>query len=110
MEKDSLLLGHGLDQWEKYLVKEFRESPAKVMEGFVKESYSMTNAQHEREPREYAQKIIRLGKSTELSVFNQLLQIWNGLDVDFQLHVNKPTNDTKLSDFLRDLDDRKHSW
>ena len=110
MEKDSLLLGQGLDQWEKYLVKEFRESPAKAMEGLVKESYSMTDAQHEREPREYAQKIIRLGKSAELPVFNQLLQIWNGLDVDFQLHVNKPTNDTKLSDFLRDLDDRKHSW
>ena len=45
------------------------------MKEFVKKSYSMTNAQHEREFRKYAQKIIRLNKSIELSIFNQLLQI-----------------------------------
>ena len=80
------------------------------MKEFVKKSYNMTNAQHEREFKKYAQKIIRLNKSTELSIFNQLLQIWNELDIDFQLHVNKFINDIKLNDFLRDLNDKKHSW
>ena len=37
---------------------------------FVKKSYSMSNAQYEREFKEYAQKIIRLNKSTKLSIFN----------------------------------------
>ena len=110
MKKNFLLLNHDLNQWEKYLVKKFRKSSTKVMKELVKKSYSMTNAQHERESRKYAQKIIRLDKSTELSIFNQLLQIWNEFDVDFQLHVNKFINDIKLSDFLRDLNDRKHSW
>ena len=45
------------------------------MKKFVKKSYSMTNAQHEREHKKYTQKIIRLNKSIELSIFNQLLQI-----------------------------------
>ena len=45
------------------------------MKKLVKKSYNMTNAQHERESRKYAQKIIRLNKSIELSIFNQLLQI-----------------------------------
>ena len=45
------------------------------MKELVKKSYNMTNAQHERKFKEYAQKIIRLNKSAELSIFNQLLQI-----------------------------------
>ena len=110
MKKDFLLLNQNLNQWEKYLVKKFRESSTKIMKELVKKSYSMTNVQHERESKEYAQKIIWLDKSIELSIFNQLLQIWNELDIDFQLHVNKFINDIKLSDFLRDLNDKKHSW
>ena len=110
MKKDFLLLNQNLNQWEKYLVKKFRKTSTKIMKELVKKSYSMTNAQHERESKEYAQKIIRLDKSVELSIFNQLLQIWNELDIDFQLHVNKSINDIKLSDFLRDLNDKKHSW
>ena len=110
MKKNFLLLDHDLNQWEKYLVKKFRKSSTKIMKELVKESYNITNAQHEREFKKYAQKIIRLDKSIELSIFNQLLQIWNEFDVNFQLHVNKFINDIKLSDFLRDFNDRKHSW
>ena len=109
-EKRLLTLGDNLDEWEVALVTEFRESPAKVIEAFTTEHYTIQDTTRNKLPRDYAQSVIRLGKSAELPLYNQLLQIWNGLDVDFQLHVAKPTRDTKMGEFLRELDDKKDSW
>ena len=110
MEKRLLIMGNGIDEWAKALTTEFREQPAKAMELFSTEKYTMADAAKGKLPREYAQSVIRLGNSAELPAYNQLLQIWNGLDANFQLHVAKPTALTRISDFLHELDNKRDSW
>ena len=70
----------------------------------------MKNAKNRRFVREYAQNIIRLNKTAELFLWNQLLQIWNDLEIDFQLLIFKLTKNTRMSDFLRLLNDKKNAW
>ena len=106
-EQRLLILGDGLVEWETALVTEYKEPAAKAMKAFASRTYTMEDAENRRLVREYAQDIIRLGKAAELPLWNQLLQIWNGLEVDFQLLVPKPTKDTRMSDFLRLLNDKK---
>ena len=92
------------------LTTEFRVSHTVAMEAFSAEKYSMKDAANNRTPMDYAQTVIRLGKSAELPAFNQLLQIWNVLDIDFQGQIEKPTKETRISDFLHQLDNKKETW
>ena len=110
MKKRLLTMNIELTEWKNALMTEFRKSTFKTMKTFVTKRYTMQNAFNQRLSRDYAQFVIRLSKSIELSLFNQLLQIWNDFDSNFQLHVTKFTHVTKMSDFLRELDDKKNSW
>ena len=80
------------------------------MKKFVTKRYIMQNAINNRQSRDYAQIVIRLEKSTKLFLFNQLIQIWNDLDSNFQLHVKKFIRNTRINDFLHELNDKKNFW
>lgn len=109
-EKRLLTMGDNLNEWTTALTREFREKPARAMELFSAERYTMADAAQQRSPRDYAQNIISLGQSAELPLYNQMLQIWNGLDADFQFHVRQPSESTSLAAFLKELDDKKDTW
>ena len=80
------------------------------MKKFVTKRYIMQNAINNRQFHDYVQIVIRFEKSTKLFLFNQLIQIWNKLDSNFQLHVKKFTRNTWMSDFLHELNDKKIFW
>ena len=109
-EKRLLTMGDNLNEWTTALTREFREKPARAMELFSAERYTMADAAQQRSPRDYAQNIISLGQSAELPLYNQMLQIWNGLDADFQFHIRQPTDSTSLAAFLKELDDKLDIW
>jgi hypothetical protein len=79
------------------------------MTSLIKEKYIMKNARRRRKSREYAEVILKAAKSTELtSEINQIFLIYNEIDVKFQRDILMSKIDTKLNDFLTDLDDRKN--
>ena len=51
-----------------------------------------------------------MNNATELSIYNQFLQIWIDLNSDFQLHVSKSTREINLTDFIHELNNKKNSW
>ena len=70
----------------------------------------MNDARQMKKFKEYVQTIIRVDKFVELSIYNQMLQIWNELDINFKLHVQRSTSTINLNDFFKDLKKRKNFW
>ena len=110
IKKRLLTMNIELIEWENALMTEFRESTFKIMKTFVTNRYIMQDAFNQRLFRDYALFVIRLNKSIELSLFNQLLQIWNDFDSNFQLHVTKFIHVIRMSDFFHELNDKKNLW
>ena len=110
-EKRLAKLGNKLDEWERLLVDRFKAPSNVAIESLLKERYTLRDASSRREPREYAQKILRTSKDAGLTnVKNQLDMIYNGLDPELRRDVRRPRDSTKLNDFLEELDDFKHDW
>ena len=110
MKKRLLTMSIELIEWKNALMTEFRKSTFKIMKAFVTKRYIMQDVFSQRLSRDYVLFVIRLNKSIELSLFNQLLQIWNDFDSNFQLHVTKLIHVIRTSDFLHELNNKKNSW
>lgn len=79
----------------------------------LKEKYTLRDAANHREPRQYAQKILRSAKDVEMTVLQtQLDLIYNGIDTSLvkgDLKALKADLVT-LKNFLKQLDDCKDNW
>lgn len=78
----------------------------------MRERYTIRDAANRREPREYAQKLLRLARDADLSQLkNQLDLMYNGIELEVrQSDIRRPKDGTSLNDFLSDIDDVKHDW
>ena len=92
-----LIFDDDLTEWKIALIINFKKSTIKIMKNFVNRTYSMKNVESHRFIREYIQNIIRLNKIVELFFWNQLLQIWNDFEIDFQLFILKSIKNTRMS-------------
>ena len=103
--------GNDLGEWSSLLVSRFKQPSHVAIDAVLRERYTMHDAGNRREPREYAQKILRSAKDAGLiGVKNQLDIIYNGMDPELRRDLKKPRERTKLNDFLEELDDFKHDW
>lgn len=110
-EKRLTLYGEEIEEWSTLLLARFKQPRSTGMAVILKERYSMSDAARQREPREYAQTILRAAKTAELGdTADHLLVIWNGLELEFQRDIDEPTKQTSLNTFLQSLDKRKHQW
>lgn len=101
-----------LAEWTTLLLARFKEPSNVALESLMKEKYSIRNAADRREPREYANKIIRYAKDAGMvTVQNQLDAIYNGIDIDVRSgNLRRPKDGTTINDLLSDLDEFKHDW
>ena len=102
----------GIGEWITLLHSRFKEPAHVAMDSLTKEKYTIRDAANRREPREYAQKMLRLARDAGLSQLkNQLDFIFNGIDLEIRSSdIRRPRDDTTLSSFLADIDDVKHDW
>lgn len=64
----------------------FRSKPSNVaLQDLLKERYTIHDAANRREPREYAQKILRGAKDCRMDERNQLNSIYNGIDIEVRV-------------------------
>ena len=103
--------GEDTTEWDNLLLRRFKPARTIGMSVILKERYTLMDASKHREPREFAQTILRAAKTAELGDLpHQLLIIWNALDLDFQRDIPEPSATTSLNTFLESLDARKHQW
>ena len=102
--------GSNLDEWSAALIKRFKQPTNVALDNVLREKYTFKDAVNKREPREYANKILRSAKDAELSdVKNQLDIIYNGIDPELRLlRLTRPKG--SLDDFMSDLDEIKYDW
>lgn len=104
-------LGTKLDEWERMLITRFKQPTNVAIDQALRERYTLRDASNHREPREYAQKILRSAKDANLTtVGNHLDIIYNGLDSELRRDIRRPKADTTLEEFLGTLDDAKYDW
>ena len=109
-QKRLVKLGKGLEEWERSLLKKWRELPSTAMSIVTKERYTMDDSRRKREPFEFAQMLIRAAKSATMPVFSQIYLIYNGLELEFRRDLSKPTESTTIDVFLQELEDNKEIW
>ena len=101
-------LGNGIDMIVRLLLQRFKKPFNVVMNVMIHERYIMRDAVSRREPREYAQKIIRSAKDAGLDSIQNLLDIiYNGIDLDLRRDIKRPRN-PDLNAFLSELDESKY--
>ena len=110
-EKRITKLGENLDEWAALLVGRFKEPADVAIDAVLRERYTMRDATSRREPREFAQKILRSAKDAGMIlVKNQLDIIYNGIDLELRRDLKKPEEATTVNTFLSNLDDCKYAW
>jgi hypothetical protein len=76
----------------------------------LRERYTLTNAEKNRESRKYAQKIIKWVKFAKLtSSFNQLNIVYNEIDAELKRDLKKSFKNTTIDDYLQFLNDCKNN-
>lgn len=103
--------GAGIEEWERLLLKRFKQSLSMAMDMLANEKYTMEDACECREPREYSAKIIRAARDADMAAeLNIMSLIYNGFDVEFRRDLLIPSTSLALDTFLQTMDDRKHLW
>ena len=103
--------GDGVDEWDTLLAGRFKEPATIAIDAVLRERYTLRDASTRREPREYAQKILRSAKDAGMTlVKNQLDIIYNGIDLELRRDIKKPEGTTTVNSYLTSLDDCKHEW
>lgn len=76
----------------------------------MKEKYKFENAKNQKKVRKYALMILRVTKSTNFAVSDQIAMIWNDMNVEFQRNINRFNDSTMLDEFLNNLNKFKDIW
>ena len=108
VEKRIFIFNEKLNEWKLTLIKKYRKNAIKIMKKMIFNDYFEKNVRNQRESREYAQQLVRVNKSIRLSIYNQLLQIWNEFDVEFQHDIDESTIKIIMNSFIKQLNDRKN--
>lgn len=100
-----------IDEWVTLLVARFKQPSHLAIDSVLRERYTMTDASNRREPREYAQKILRAAKDAGMTLIkNQLDIIFNGIDLELRRDIKHPEEASTVNAYLTALDECKHTW
>jgi hypothetical protein len=106
-----LFYEENVNEWIQTLIARFKTQVTTTTINLLKERYTLTDAERNRESREYAQKVIRWIKSAKMiSSFNQLNIVYNEIDAELRRDLKKSFRNTTIDDYLQLLNDCKNIW
>jgi hypothetical protein len=111
VSKRILSYEENVDEWVQTLIARFKIQATTATINLLKERYTLTDAERNRESREYAQKIIRWIKSAKMiNSFNSLNIMYNEIDAELRRDLKKLCKNTTIDDYLQLLNDFKNIW
>jgi hypothetical protein len=103
-----LFYEENVDEWVQALIARFKTQATTTTANLLKKRYTLTNAERNRESREYAQKVIRWVKFAKMfSSFNQLNIVYNEINAELRRDLKKSSKNTTINDYLQLLNDYK---
>lgn len=110
LEKD-LLRDASLERWIGVLVRRFKLRTAQALDHLVKEKYSAYDARKGKHPRDYVQNMVRYSRAAGFKTpHTQILAAWNGLDDEFKITIDEPTEETSIRRFMDQIEAKSDIW
>ena len=111
MEREYIKEGHGVDRWERMLLRRFKKTQSSALKTLEAESYSLADVRSGRHTPSYVTTVIRAARDAGLGeVSAQLTWAWNKIDPDLRGFIRRPTSTTTVIEFVEELDNMKEVW
>jgi hypothetical protein len=100
-----------IHRW-KVAIRRRWDPPASVaLQNFMSTRYTLPMAMSGTSMIQYFSTKIRLAREAGFdNVYQQLLAVWNGLDIDIREHIPEPDEDTTMEKFRKSLEERERLW
>ena len=110
-EDSKRLLGYNPDEWYRLLHSRWKAPRSVSLSALLHEKYTLQDAAKRREPREYAQAMVKAAQNAEMGTTkDHILMVWQNLDMEFQRDIPEPGQEIDYNAFLESIDRRKHQW
>ena len=109
-QKRLVKLDDEVEKWIRILLKKFRQSSETAFVTVIREKFIIDDVRRRRKSVEYAQIIIRVAKSVEMSTYNQMYLIYNDLNIEFRRNISISNENINLNEFLQELNRKKEIW
>jgi len=98
-------------RWRLALKRRWDPPPSVALQNFMNTRFTMTMVQSGVSVVQYFSTKLRLAKEAGFdNVHQQLLAVWNGLDISIREHIDEPDEDTSIDRFRRKLEDKGRLW
>lgn len=104
--------GDGIKEWCNALEARFRQPPGQSLRQLEAVQYTISDAYNRKDPLDFVQKVVVHGMNSGMatSEYQQVLLIYNHLDVRLRMTLVEPKTSTTLSEFIDQINQRKHDW
>ena len=90
------------------LIKCFKKQAPVALQALATSRFTLADIRAGKSLRGFAQEMIRNARAAEMtSAYNQLLSVWNGLDVPLQMLIPLPDADMTLLQFFTEVDKKE---
>jgi hypothetical protein len=94
-----------LEQIAAALIRRFKEHVATAVTALAEEKFTLTEIRAGKNVRSFIQAMFWHAKAAEMSsTYNQLVAMWNGLDLPLRMQITMPTIATTTRKFMEELD------
>jgi hypothetical protein len=101
----------GVEQWTKALIQRFKDPPSTALSKLQLETYTMDDARNGKDVRSYIASVVRHAKAAEFEKpVQQLSHAWNNLAPELRVHIQRPTENTTLRQFMDVVLSKQDSW
>jgi hypothetical protein len=100
-----------IHRWKVALRRRWDPPASVALQNFMTTKYTIPMAVSGASMIQYFSTKLRLAREAGIiGVHQQLLAVWNGLDVDIREHIPEPDEDTTLERFRKSLEERERLW
>ena len=89
------------------MLKRWKKSTSSTINILKNTQYTINDARRKRESIKYALVIIKVAKTTYMSIFDQIILIYIDIDLELRRDLFKLTKDTTLNIYFQKLDNCK---
>lgn len=82
--------GENIEKREQTLLKRWEKLPSAVLVTIKNNQYAMDDVRRRRDPIEFALAIIKTVRTTNISVYNQIILIYTDIKLKFRRDLSKP--------------------
>jgi len=100
-----------IHRWKVAIRRRWNPPASVALQNFMATRYTLSMATSGISMIQYFSTKIRLAKEAGFSdVYQQLLAVWNGLDIEVREHIPEPDEDTTVEKFRKSLEERERLW